>query len=94
MNLRIELLRIITTTALLGTWSLAGAHGHEHDDGAYNVSMHTTSAQPASTSSTHAYSDGPQSYFGYTTDTGLIYAHIIFMVIAWIFVLPLGTFAL
>ncbi|KAI9788635.1 MAG: hypothetical protein M1816_006781 [Peltula sp. TS41687] len=52
--------------------------------------MATASAEPALITSAHVSSDGLQSYFGYSTDTGLIHAHIVFMVIAWIFVLPLG----
>lgn len=33
----------------------------------------------------------PQSYFAYADHAGLMMAHIIFMVIGWFFVLPIGT---
>lgn len=85
MNLRIDVFRITMATALLGAWALVGAHDHEQDHGALNVSVPATSTQPSLSS------DRPQSYFGYSTNTGLIYAHIAFMVVSWMFVLPLGT---
>lgn len=34
--------------------------------------------------------EGPLSYFAYNEHTGVILAHIILMIIAWCFVLPVG----
>ena len=33
----------------------------------------------------------PQSYFAYTDHAGLMMAHIVFMTVGWLFVLPIGT---
>ena len=35
-------------------------------------------------------SDYPPTYFGLSDDRGLIYGHVSLMVIAWVFVLPIG----
>lgn len=32
----------------------------------------------------------PQSYFSYPESSGLIWAHIVVMVVAWFFILPIG----
>jgi hypothetical protein len=72
--------------ALLGLASLAVAHGHDEDS---NMNMVGPSmARPTITSGANA--TVPQTYFRHGELSGLMMAHIFFMTIAWIFVLPIG----
>ncbi len=72
--------------ALLGLASVAVAHGHDED---MNMNMgEPSTARPTITSA--AYATVPQTYFRYGKHSGLMMAHIFFMTIAWVFILPIG----
>jgi hypothetical protein len=72
--------------ALLGLASVAVAHGHDED---MDMKMGEPSmARPTITFGANA--TVPQTYFRYGEHSGLMMAHIFFMTIAWIFVLPIG----
>lgn len=72
--------------ALLGLASVAVAHGHDED---MNMDMGEPSmARPTITSGVNA--TVPQTYFRYSEHSGLMMAHIFFMTIAWVFILPIG----
>lgn len=71
---------------LLGLASIAVAHGHDED---MNMDMGDSSiARPTITSAANVVA--PSSYFRYGEHSGLMIAHIFLMVIAWVFVLPIG----
>lgn len=69
--------------ALLLLASGAVAHGHDED-----MNMVTPSLPAVSSNS--ALPTEPESYFQYGEHTGLLAAHILFMTIGWVFVLPIG----
>jgi hypothetical protein len=86
--MRLPLTKYVTfaVAALLGLASLAIAHGHDEDS---NMNMVEPSmARPTITSGANA--TVPQTYFRHGEHSGLMMAHIFFMSIAWIFVLPIG----
>ena len=86
--MRLPLTKYVTfaVAALLGLASLAIAHGHDEDS---NMNMVEPSmARPTITSGANA--TVPQTYFRYSEHSGLMMAHIFFMTIAWVFVLPIG----
>jgi len=71
---------------LLGLVSIAIAHGHDED---MDIDMGDSSiARPNITSAANVVA--PSSYFRYGEHSGLLMAHIFLMVIAWVFVLPIG----
>ncbi|KAI9884859.1 MAG: hypothetical protein M1823_003341 [Watsoniomyces obsoletus] len=76
---------------LLGIWSLVRAHGHDEDGVVREIAATVAAGAPPqllpSSSSTNISETAP-SYFNYQTHGSLLYAHIVFMSIAWVFVLP------
>lgn len=61
---------------------LADGDHHDHHHG------------EAAAEHSHDDSDYPMTYFALPDFAGLIYAHIVLMTIAWVFVLPIGEFHL
>ena len=51
-----------------------------------------TASSPSASAATGDADPGPMSYFAYGNHTGTIVAHIVLMVLAWFFVLPVGTY--
>lgn len=76
----------LAPVVLLALASAAGAHGH---DAEMNLETGLPS-RPTLPSTSGAPNTGPQSYFQYGEHTGLLMAHILLMVVAWVFVLPIG----
>ncbi|KAF4632663.1 hypothetical protein G7Y89_g5460 [Cudoniella acicularis] len=79
----------LAVAVLLGLASVAGAHGHDEN-------MNMDMGEPAISRPTIALESGmptaePQSYFQYGDHSGLILAHIILMVVGWVFILPISV---
>lgn len=71
------LLQALSSALLLG---LAAAHGHEDDAASMSATANmTVEAEPI-----------PPSYLNYGEHGNLMVAHIVFMTIAWVFVLPIS----
>lgn len=78
----------LTHSHALGHGDMDIGMGMNHDSGgteSSNEQSNSTSSSPSSDSS------GPMSYFAYQKHAGSIIAHIALMVIAWFFILPIGT---
>lgn len=72
---------------------------HDNDDRAGEpvgmgapITTHLSSSEALSAAILNSSNVLPQSYFGYPAFGGLMLAHIVFMTIAWFFVLPVGKF--
>jgi hypothetical protein len=65
--------------ALLGLLSVVVAHGHDE-----KISVAVEATSPTSDAA-------PESYFQYGEHSTWIFAHILIMTLAWVFVLPVGT---
>jgi len=76
----------LAVVVLLGFASAAGAHGH---DGDTNMEMAGPSRPTIATASDNSDA-GPQSYFQYGEHSGLLIAHILLMILGWMFILPIG----
>jgi hypothetical protein len=71
--------------------SLGNAHDHGDIDSMEMSTPSMASARPIiATSSAAAASHTPETYFRYEGSAGLMYAHIVLMIMAWMFVLPFG----
>lgn len=89
MNLGIKQLVVVVA---LGIVPLALAHSAQ-EDGAniMNMDMDTShSADEPNKPDTDSY---PPTYFALADHAGVMYAHIGTMVLAWVFVLPVGKLA-
>lgn len=80
---------------LAGLLPLAVAHGHGgHGNSTVDLHGFMTTAIPSSPSGTslsmNATLNPPQSYFTYPGYSGLIIAHAVLMIVAWLFILPIG----
>ena len=71
---------VFASAVLLGFASVAIAHSN--DEG-MSMDISDAPARPTSTSV-------PETYFRYSEHVGLMMAHIFLMVIAWVFILPIG----
>jgi hypothetical protein len=76
----------LAVVVLLGFASAASAHGH---DGDMNMEMGEPS-RPTIATTSDAPDAGPQSYFQYGEHSGLLMAHILLMILGWMFILPIG----
>jgi len=76
---------------LLCALPLVAAHDDEPMD---NMNMGKSSTSTSAATSTPQATGMASNYFTYPEHTGLIYAHIAFMVIAWLFILPICNVAL
>lgn len=87
-------LTIIAALALLGPSWLTLAH----DDGGHMANLVELDASPSPPTldlpGMNSSVARPQSYFTYPADSGLLTAHIILMVIAWFFILPIGKISI
>ena len=91
MNWPVGLLPVIGATIFLGLEALAGPHGHEDDAGTMVPTVSAAHIRPTVSPWSGSMDEGPRSYYGYSEHAGLIYSHIGLMIVAWMFVLPLGT---
>lgn len=80
----------ITTAVVLGIVPLAVAHG-AHEAGADAMEMDMGMAHGADEPKAESKSY-PPTYFALADHVGIMYAHIGVMVLAWIFVLPIGEY--
>lgn len=78
-------LQLLTCVELLALLPLAVAHGHDED-----MKMDAGVPRPTINSSQAPATAEPQSYFQNGEHPGLIFGHILFMTIGWVFVLPVG----
>ena len=78
----------VVVTLLLASTTVVLAHGHDNHAGEAADMEFVPS--PTSTASMNSSSASPQSYFTYPASRGLIWGHVILMIIAWLFVLPIG----
>jgi hypothetical protein len=81
---------ILTGAALLSFLPAAIAHGHD-EDMSMDIGMPKRPTIPSNSSSDVSE---PLSYFQYGKHTGLMFAHIFLMTLAWVFVLPIGEHSL
>lgn len=76
--------------------ALVSAHGDEHADMSMDMAMggmsHGANSNATSGSEHNPFYDEP-NYFGLESYSGLMLGHILFMVAAWFFVLPIGEFS-
>lgn len=83
----------IAAWLLLASVALVSAHGDEHSDMNMGVEMggmsHSANSTPTSGGEYNPFYDEP-SYFGLESYSGLMLGHILFMVLAWFFILPIG----
>lgn len=81
---------LFTAALLLQCLAFAAAHGHDGNNFA--------GGEPIDTAEAHAKpSAGPKmeatSYFAYGEHSGAMLGHVVSMIIAWFFVLPIGTWS-
>ena len=80
---------ILAAVILLGLISSVVAHGGKETEG-MNMDIGGLSiSSPVATGTNGAMAE-PASYFQLTEHTTLMFAHILFMTIGWVFVLPVG----
>lgn len=80
----------ITTAVVLGIAPLVVAHG-AHEAGADAMEMDMGMAHGADEPKAESKSY-PPTYFALADHAAIMYAHIGLMVLAWVFVLPIGKF--
>ncbi|KAL3480645.1 hypothetical protein BJX99DRAFT_219969 [Aspergillus californicus] len=81
--------RAVLAALLLASLASALAHGDDHEmDMGDMGDMDMTSHEPAQTQTSD---NSPMSYFAHGKHTGWIVAHIVLMVVAWCFVLPISV---
>lgn len=88
MKLQAELFTLVCGALLLEVLPLADAHGDGYGAAANNT-WHRGDGAPEMESNLSSMS--ASSYFKYNPHARLIYTHVLFMVLAWMFVLPIGT---
>jgi hypothetical protein len=89
--------RILSTAVLCAATFALGAYAHEdehtgHGDSGHGMDMgHTVSSAsaPAATAAV-AEPEAPHNYFSFPDHRGFLYAHIFTMMVAWVFVMPMG----
>ncbi|KAI0002365.1 hypothetical protein F4779DRAFT_635236 [Xylariaceae sp. FL0662B] len=81
----VSALKVLALAAALGALPAAFAHGHD-DNGATDMGMDTSAEDPKPDEDSY-----PPTYFAHPEHAGVIYAHIAFMVIGWIIMLPIGV---
>lgn len=72
----------LSGAVIVGLLSLACAHGHE---GGMAMDVGHSAQAPSLSNATV-----PATYFQSREHSGLLMAHIVFMTIGWVFVLPIG----
>ncbi|WYZ43048.1 hypothetical protein EsH8_VI_000747 [Colletotrichum jinshuiense] len=79
----------LTTSVVLGLVPLVLAHGANENGGdSMNMDMDISHGAGGSKPDPDSY---PPTYFALADHAGLIYAHIVAMVLAWVFVLPVAV---
>ncbi|KAL2364569.1 hypothetical protein RJZ56_002524 [Blastomyces dermatitidis] len=76
-----------------GNTDMGMGHGHGDGGGGGGGGPHSSNGHSNSTpsSSPSSNSSSPMSYFAYQKHAGSIIAHVVLMVIAWFFILPIGV---
>ena len=88
--------KAISVALLLEFLSLATALAHD-DHNSMGEEMGDVAPSPiASLGSgisllSSSVQTSPPSYFGYSAGSGFLYAHVFFMVLGWMFLLPVGA---
>lgn len=98
--MHIHSLRALSAGAVLHLLHLAVSlpHGDDHGLMGMGVDMQsdkTAHSMPSAAGGTAAANDadhGPMSYFVFDKHASAIIAHIVLMVLAWFFILPVGTY--
>jgi uncharacterized protein DUF2427 len=86
-----SLLRNTTAFVVLALLPAALGHGDEHGhDAAMGHSMADEGHDHAAPDAPTPGDEYPDTYFALADHAGLMYAHIALMILAWIFVLPVG----
>ncbi|TPX25517.1 hypothetical protein DIZ76_010972 [Coccidioides immitis] len=92
------MLRLSTFPARLGVFLFllsfgvnAQPHGNEHGSMDMHSGMPAGASPSMSTSAKVAEPSGPISYFAHGEHFGVILGHIVLMVLAWFFILPIGV---
>ena len=88
----------LTALLLLGAVPLALSHGHGSHDGEMEgmgvpKTAHLITSNSTLTVTMNSSTVAPQSYFTYPNHGGLMLAHIVLMIIAWVFTLPISESA-
>ena len=88
----VHTISLIVTLALLLLGALPPSLAHDHGGHmASPAEAEATSSNPILQLDTmNATIASPHSYFTYPENSGLLVAHVVLMVIAWFFILPLG----
>lgn len=79
----------VAAALLLASVVQAVPHDDSHST-SMEMDMSSNHTSPVSETTDNAVDEGPLSYFAYSEHGSAILAHIILMVIAWCFVLPVG----
>lgn len=75
---------------LLTVGVAAQPHGNEHGSMGMHGNMGSANGPLANATAKAAESSGPISYFAHGEHFGAILTHIVLMVLAWFFILPVG----
>lgn len=83
--------RITIAAGLLSLASIALAHGDDEHNGMDMGDMNKPEGHSEQSSSKEINNYDAPSYYGLDSYRNLILAHIVLMVAAWFFILPIGT---
>lgn len=89
---------LVLITVLVGK-ALTAAHGHDESvdmarEMGASASASPEALRPVIAAPTETNHDEIRSYFALNSNCGLIYAHIVFMTLGWVFVLPIGIWSI
>jgi len=82
--------RIVLAAGLLSLASVVIAHGDEEHNGMDMGDMNKPEAHSEQSGSKEINNYDAPSYYGHDSYQNLIMAHIVLMVAAWFFILPIG----
>lgn len=85
-----RVLLIFTAAALLELLPLAVAHGEGSHGPDSKPVMAEAPSRPVVSDGIDEAAMEPQSYFALSDHSGVMYAHIFLMILAWVVVLPVG----
>lgn len=88
MKLLLRLFGTSVCALLSGLVPIAAAHAHDDNIATSSMEHHNSLNQ----STADAIIAGLPSYFHFSDHSAVMFAHIVLMCVAWVFVLPLGEF--
>ncbi|KAI9822899.1 MAG: hypothetical protein M1832_002924 [Thelocarpon impressellum] len=92
MRMRARLPTPTALTVLLGAaLSLVAAHGHGDEHGSMTTITTATTSGPSSTVAPGSEVPELRSYFAYAPHASLVLGHVVLMIVAWVFVLPISV---